>query len=89
MKGVSGYRCTHSPLRGGTVRIRMPCYLLHILEQPEARPYADPDLKDIVGGFPRCFCTQCTPPAALRPGEVVRCIECEGPCWKPAGTICP
>lgn len=67
----------------------MPCYLLHIIEQPDPQAYADPDLKDVVGQFPRCFCTQCSPPLPLRAGEMVKCLERTGPCWKPADRICP
>ena len=66
----------------------MPCYLLHMVEMPEARPYDDPELKDLVGEFPRLFCAHCTPPRELRPGESVRCLECDAPCWKPEGRIC-
>lgn len=66
----------------------MPCSLLHVLEQPDPAPYADPDLKDLVGYFPRCSCTRCTPPRLLAPGEVVRCLDREAPCWKPDDRIC-
>jgi len=66
----------------------MPCYLLHMIEAPEPRPYDDPDLKDLVGELPRLFCAQCTPPRALGAGESVRCLEREAPCWKPADEIC-
>jgi hypothetical protein len=66
----------------------MPCYLLHMVEMPEPRPYDDPDLKDLVGEFPRLFCAHCTPPRHLPPGESVRCLERETPCWKPADHIC-
>jgi len=67
----------------------MPCYLLHIVEQPDASPYDDPDLKDLVGSLPRFFCAQCQPPAMLKPGESVRCLDREEPCWKSPGDICP
>ncbi|MDO8987686.1 MAG: hypothetical protein Q7V14_05640 [Coriobacteriia bacterium] len=67
----------------------MPCYLLHIIEQPDPNAYADAELKDVVGQFPRCFCTQCTPPTPLRAGEVVKCLELSNPCWKPTGQTCP
>jgi hypothetical protein len=67
----------------------MPCYLLHIVEQPDASPYDDPNLKDLVGSFPRFFCTQCQPPAPLKPGESVRCLDREEPCWKLPGDVCP
>jgi len=66
----------------------MPCYLLHMVEMPESEPYEDPDLKDLVGEFPRLYCAQCTPPRYLRPGESVRCLERETPCWKPTDRIC-
>jgi len=66
----------------------MPCYLLHILEQPDPDPYSDPNLKDLVGAFPKCYCTQCTPPQALSASETVHCLNRESPCWKPADTIC-
>lgn len=61
----------------------MPCYLLHIVEQPESSPYDDPDLKDLVGSFPRCFCSQVTPVEPLAPSEVSRCLNRDTPCWKP------
>ncbi len=67
----------------------MPCYLLHIVEQPDPAPYDDPDLKDLVGSLPRFFCAHCNPPRALRPGESVRCLDRSEPCWKPPGDICP
>lgn len=66
----------------------MPCYLLHMIEMPEPRPYDDPDLKDVVGDYPRLFCAQCTPPRALAPSESSRCLEREGPCWKTETDIC-
>lgn len=66
----------------------MPCYLLHMVEQPDPDAYNDPDLKDLVGSFPRCFCAQCNPPRSLAPGEVVKCLERQGPCWKPADRVC-
>lgn len=59
----------------------MSCTLLHIVEQPEPRPYDDPDLKDLVGAFPRFFCAKCAPPRPLRPGEAVRCLDRTEPCW--------
>ncbi|MDH4139303.1 MAG: hypothetical protein OEV43_01905 [Coriobacteriia bacterium] len=61
----------------------MSCYLLHMVEQPESDPYADPDLKDLVGSYPRFFCSQCNPPESLRPGESAKCLDRTGPCWKP------
>jgi len=66
----------------------VPCYLLHMVEMPASRPYDDPELKDLVGEFPRLFCAYCTPPRELRPGESVRCLEVETPCWKGEGRIC-
>lgn len=67
----------------------MPCYLLHVIEQPDHSAYDDPDLKDVVGQFPRCFCAQNTPPDPLRAGEVVKCLERTGPCWKPRPRAVP
>jgi molybdenum cofactor biosynthesis enzyme MoaA len=67
----------------------MPCFLLHIIEQPDPVAYDDADLKDVVGQFPRCFCSQCNPPRQLKPGEVVKCLDRTGPCWKPVDKICP
>ena len=67
----------------------MPCYLLHIVEQPDPAAYDDPELKDLVGSFPRLFCAHCNPPLVLRPSESVKCLERAEPCWKPPGTICP
>lgn len=61
----------------------MPCYLLHMIEQPDTAAYDDPDLKDLVGELPRLFCVLSSPPRSLRPGESLRCLECEAPCWKP------
>jgi hypothetical protein len=60
----------------------MPCYLLHMIEAPNANPYADPDMKDVVGEYPRLFCAQCTPPLELAPGESVRCLQVDTPCWR-------
>lgn len=67
----------------------MPCALLHMIEQPSPRPYDDPDLKDLVGQFPRLFCAQCNPPVELKASEALRCFQRDAPCWKPAGEICP
>lgn len=67
----------------------MPCYLLHMLELPEDTPYDDPDLKDLIGQFPRLFCAQCSPPRPLLPSESARCLERDAPCWKPDGQACP
>lgn len=66
----------------------MPCYLMHMIEQPDATAYADQNLKDQVGELPRFFCAQCTPPRPLPPGESVRCLERDAPCWKPSDRIC-
>ena len=44
----------------------MPCYLLHMVETPASAPYSDPELKDLVGEFPRMYCAHCTPPKELR-----------------------
>jgi len=66
----------------------VPCYLLHMVEMPESQPYDDPDLKDLVGQFPRLFCAHCNPPKSLRPSESVRCLDRDVPCWKPADQIC-
>ena len=61
----------------------MPCYLLHMIESPIAQPYTDADVKDLVGQYPRLFCAQCTPPEELAPGESVRCLQRDTPCWRP------
>ena len=66
----------------------MPCYLLHMVEMPEQRPYEDADLKDLVGQYPRLYCAYCNPPRTLKPAESARCLEREAPCWKPADKIC-
>jgi hypothetical protein len=62
----------------------MSCRLLHMIEQPDPCAYDDPDLKDLIGSFPRFFCTAATPPSALAPSESVRCLAREEPCWDPA-----
>lgn len=67
----------------------MPCYLLHMIEASEPRPYEDQDVKDLVGEFPRLFCAQCTPPKPLKPGEGTRCLQRQAPCWNPGGMDCP
>lgn len=67
----------------------MPCYLLHIIEQPDPGAYRDPDLKDVVGSLPQLFCAQCTPPRPLLASEGAKCLDREGPCWKSPGDICP
>jgi hypothetical protein len=62
--------------------------MLHVVEQPDPTPYSDPELKDLVGQFPRCFCASCTPPRPLLPNEIARCLDREAPCWKPLDRIC-
>lgn len=66
----------------------MTCYLLHMVEMPERDPYADEDLKDLVGQMPQLYCAQCTPPRHLKASESARCLSREGPCWKPSSDIC-
>jgi len=61
----------------------MPCYLLHMIEQPDPTAYDDPDLKDLVGELPRLYCVLDTPPRALPPGQSMRCLERAVPCWDP------
>jgi molybdenum cofactor biosynthesis enzyme MoaA len=61
----------------------MPCYLLHIVEQQDPQPYVDPDVKDVVGALPQFYCTQCQPIRLLAPGEAMKCISRESPCWNP------
>lgn len=67
----------------------MPCYLLHMIEAPDPRPYADPGLKDLVGQYPQLYCAYCNPPLALVPSESSRCLDRDAPCWKPENDICP
>lgn len=67
----------------------MPCYLLHMVEMPEPAPYEDPDLKDLIGEYPRLFCAYCNPPLSLAPSDSSRCLDRESPCWKSAEQICP
>jgi len=67
----------------------MPCYLLHMIAAAEPEPYADPDVKDLVGEFPRLFCAQCTPPKPLKPSQSALCLQREAPCWNPGGMTCP
>ena len=62
------------------------CTLLHMIERPAARPYDDPDLKDLVGALPRLFCAQNQPALELRAGEAVRCVSRDHPCWKAAAS---
>jgi len=66
----------------------MPCYLLHMIEQPDDRQYADPDVKDVVGTFPQFYCAHCDPAKRLRASEGVRCLDREAPCWKAPDRIC-
>ncbi len=67
----------------------MPCYLLHVLESPDEDPYADPDVKDVIGKVPQFYCTKCQPILRLRPSDGVKCLRRESPCWKPGGPDCP
>ncbi len=68
----------------------MACYLLHVLEQQDPRPYDDPDVKDVVGTMPQFFCTKCRPLLRLSPGQAMKCIALEAPCWwAPGGPPCP
>lgn len=67
----------------------MPCYLLHMIAASEPQPYEDPNVKDVVGEFPRLFCAQCTPPKPLKPSESALCLQREAPCWIPGGMACP
>lgn len=67
----------------------MPCYLLHIVEQQDPRPYDDPDVKDIVGTMPQFYCTRCQPLLKMSPGGAMKCIERDAPCWMgPDGPPC-
>lgn len=61
------------------------CRLLHTLEQPDQDPYADPDVKDVLGKLPRFFCTGHDPLLPLKPSEAVKCLQRDEPCWKPTG----
>lgn len=61
----------------------MPCYLLHMIEEPDRDAYSDPDVKDLVGLPPRFYCAGSTPVVALPLSEASRCLDREGPCWKP------
>ena len=66
----------------------MPCYLLHMIEAPNTGAYDDSDVRDLVGEYPRLFCAQCNPPLELRPGDSVRCLQRDAPCWKAADKLC-
>lgn len=68
----------------------MACYLLHVLEKQDPDPYADPDVKDVVGTLPQFHCTKCQPILRLKPSDGIRCIDREAPCWMPdGGPVCP
>lgn len=66
----------------------MPCNLLHMVEQPDPAAYDDPDLKDLVGQYPRLFCAHCAPPRTLKPSESIQCLGRQGPCWKRTERVC-
>jgi hypothetical protein len=66
----------------------MACHLLHVIEQPDDDPYADPDVKDVVGLMPRFYCACFDPVRKLEPSAGVRCISREAPCWNPDWTAC-
>ena len=61
----------------------MACYLLHTIEQPDDEPYADPDVKDVVGRLPRFFCSCYDPIRRLVPSSATRCLARTAPCWDP------
>jgi hypothetical protein len=61
----------------------MPCFLLHVIEQPDNDAYADPDVKDVVGSLPRFTCAGFQPVHPLLASQAVRCLSREGPCWNP------
>ena len=67
----------------------MPCSLLHVMEEPDDRPYADEAVKDVVGRSPKTFCARCSPIRPLAPHEMLKCLDREEPCWKPSEEICP
>lgn len=66
----------------------MPCYLLHMVEIPDAQAYRDENLKDMVGQLPQLFCAYCNPPRQLEASESARCLDRDAPCWKPTDDIC-
>jgi molybdenum cofactor biosynthesis enzyme MoaA len=66
----------------------MACNLLHIVERQDPRPYEDSDVKDVVGALPQFFCTHCNPLKRLLPGEAMKCLAREAPCWMPPERIC-
>jgi len=43
------------------------CYLLHVSNDRNQRPYDDPDVKDVVGFMPQFFCTNCLSHQATSP----------------------
>jgi hypothetical protein len=66
----------------------VPCYLLHILEQPDEDPYDDENVKDVVGRLPQFYCAYCDPLIRLKPSAGFKCMQREAPCWKPVDRIC-
>ncbi len=66
----------------------MPCRMLHTIEEPDRDAYTDPEMKDVVGDFPRFFCAQCTPLRTLKPSETVLCLDRDEPCWNPEVLAC-
>ena len=66
----------------------MSCYLLHVIEQPDEDPYADPDVKDVVGMMPRFYCACFDPIRRLEPSVATRCLAREAPCWNPDWAGC-
>jgi hypothetical protein len=66
----------------------MACYLLHVVDQPDEDPYADADVKDVVGQMPRFYCACFDPIERLVPSAATRCLARETPCWNPDWTDC-
>jgi hypothetical protein len=66
----------------------MACYLLHVVEQPDEDPYADQDVKDVVGQMPRFYCACFDPIERLVPSAATRCLARETPCWNPDWADC-
>ena len=66
----------------------MACYLLHVVEQPDEEPYADPDVRDVGGQLPRFFCSCFDPIERLLPSAAARCLAREAPCWNPEWADC-
>ncbi len=58
----------------------MTCRLLCVVAQPAARPYDDPNVKDVIGSYPQVFCRACWPGKQLSAAETVRCFERDEPC---------